>query len=300
MLAIIDGDVLAYVACKNRYQTTIKDFVNVNSFTEEKIPVINDKEYLMQCWDNFQKHLSSLLEACFATHYVMAVKSPVNYRDTIYPHYKANRKNKDPSKLQDAAIAAPILRELAVAEDLAIVAHNREADDFIRIWAEEARAAKQNYIIATTDKDLNCIPGNHFNIKKNLLYEVTELEATRFFYQQLMSGDPIDNVPGLPGIGPVKAERYLYNIHTEAEMQEIVVEMYMSAFEKDWYNMLLSNGKMIYIQKHFDDYFKISDWPVVQGILGKQPKVIPQPAQEKKLVITSKFTGSVPKLKAAV
>lgn len=271
MLAIIDGDVIAHLSCKSRFNkpalpgqlyTELVAMVadkHSHQFSKEE-----DRQYLEDSWNNFQKGLEEILEAVFAEEYLMAVKSALNYRSDLYPDYKMNR-HKDPSKMN---AFVPVIRKLAIHEGLAIEAVGREADDMLRMWAEQARAAGIPYVIVSIDKDLDCIPGKHYHIKKKILYEVSPMEATRFFYQQLLSGDPTDNIPGVMGIGPVKAEKFLYNTHTEEEMQEVVVETYMSVYETDWHDMLLSNGKMLYLQKHAEDYFTLQEWPVVQALLG--------------------------------
>lgn len=230
-----------------------------------------DEEYLEKCYREFNFLLTSTIDAVFAEDYCMAVKGPHNYRDTVYDQYKANRA-KDPKKVNHFV---PVLRELAVFEDKAIEAIGREADDLLRIWAEQARAADVPYIIVSVDKDLDCIPGKHYNIKKNLFYDVTPLYATRFFYQQLMSGDPTDNIPGIPKIGPIKAEGFLKGVDDEAEMQEIVVMQYITAYGDLWYDQLLSNGKLIHIQKTEHDFFSIDSWEVVKSV-GRPAVVTPQ------------------------
>jgi hypothetical protein len=59
----------------------------------------------------------------------------------------------------------------------------------------------------------------------------------------------------------------LADLTTEEEFQEAVVAAYIAAYDDEWYEYLLSNGKMIYLQKDPSDYFKISDWPVVKSLL---------------------------------
>jgi hypothetical protein len=53
--------------------------------------------------------------------------------------------------------------------------------------------------------------------------------------------------------------------------------MYMDAFGESWYDYLLSNGKMLYLQKHADDYFKCSHWPIVQHLQGLSREIVSVP-----------------------
>ena len=270
-IAIIDGDVLCYKACKPRWEkkARIENDMSFISLDDDgkRIPLEYTKEedtkYLQDSWENFKKDLSMLLEGLYCEDYIMAVKGPGNYRNLMYPEYKLNR-HADPNK-QNAFV--PILRKLAAAEEYAIASDGREADDLIRIWANQARAAGIDYIICSIDKDLKCIPGKHWLMHKEILIEVSEEDAMRHYYEQLLKGDPTDNIPGVPRVGEVKATKLLADCTTEEEFQEVVVAQYIAAYEDEWSNYLLSNGKMIHLQEHPDDYFNFSKWPIVRELL---------------------------------
>lgn len=81
-------------------------------------------------------------------------------------------------------------------------------------------------IIATVDKDLDMIPGWHYNFVKKELYNVTPEQAIYNFYYQCLVGDTADGVKGVPGIGPKKAARILDACESEREMYEAVREAY--------------------------------------------------------------------------
>lgn len=271
-IALIDGDVLCYQACRARWEKKVKieDGVSYVRLDDEGKRMTlewtkeEDREYLEESWENLKKDLQTLLDSVYCTEYLMAVKGPGNFRNLLYPEYKLNR-HADPNKQN---VFVPVLRRLAAAEDYAIESAGREADDLLRIWAEQARAAGDEYIICSIDKDLKCIPGIHWNMKKNELFTVTEDQATRFYYEQLLKGDPTDNIPGVPRVGEVKASKLLAPFEKEEEFQEIVVDQYINAYGDDWYSYLNSNGKMIYLQKHPDDYFSCREWPVVKELLS--------------------------------
>jgi len=274
-IAIIDGDVLAYNACESRWEKKVvksSDGTAVNTVrldTEGKrlpieFTIEEDKEYLMQCWENFKRQHDHLLGTVFCNDYLMAVKGLGNFRKDLYPEYKMNRHH-DPRNMNNFV---PAIRELAILEEMAIPADGCEADDFIRIWAEEARAAGEDYIICSIDKDLLCIPGQHYIMQrgKERFLEVSEEEARRNFYEQLLKGDPTDNVPGIPRVGPVTAKELLVGCKTDEEFQEAVVAAYISKYGDEWKCYLLSNGKMIYLKRHCNDYFAISDWSIVKEL----------------------------------
>jgi hypothetical protein len=128
--------------------------------------------------------------------------SPIGpiFRHTIYPEYKANRKD----------IAKPIyyqeIRDYLRKQWKATVVEGYEADDMLGI---EQCTATEETIICSTDKDLDMIPGWHYNYGRNEQYFIDHEVSTRNFYSQLLIGDRVDNIPGCPGIGVVKAEREL-------------------------------------------------------------------------------------------
>lgn len=264
MLAIIDGDVLCYHACRPRWEKTAQSVNGVNvirldengkriplEFSEEE-----DAQYLEESWEHLFLDLQELLKTVECDDFVMAVKGPRNFRSEMYPEYKINR-HSNPDQMNKFV---PELRRRAVEAGLAICAYDREADDFLRIWAREARAAEIPYVICSVDKDLHCIVGRHYLMHKGLFLDVTRDYATRFFYKQLLMGDSTDNIPGIRGIGPKKAEGLLQDCTTDVEMQTVVKDMYEVVYGDEWKDWLLSNGKMIYIQRKIDDYFDLSKW----------------------------------------
>jgi hypothetical protein len=120
-------------------------------------------------------------------------------RATILP-YKGNR---DPF---DKPIYLPDVRKYLIEKWGAEVVEGMEADDAIGI---EATKPDSKAIICTIDKDLDMLPGTHYNWVKGECYEVDEREAWRNFFKQVLVGDRTDNIPGLEGIGEVKAAKIL-------------------------------------------------------------------------------------------
>jgi 5'-3' exonuclease len=271
-LAIIDGDVLCYRCFEPRWQDKVDpnapitlDPVTGHRIKEEIVYTKEeDAKYLQEAWERFERHVRQLLEKLYCTDYVMAVKHPSNFRDEMYCDYKKKRGNWRPSEMSKFV---PIIARLAVNSGYAIWAEGRETDDYVRIWAEEARAAGIDFIVCSIDKDLKCIPGKHYNMKHDKIEDVDEAFATRFFYTQLLMGDvTVDNIPGIPGVGPVKAEKWLAEWNTEEEFQAEVVGRYMGAHGDEWKQYLLANGKLLYIQKRLDDWFTVDHWPVVKDL----------------------------------
>jgi len=121
------------------------------------------------------------------------------------------------------------IKEHLVERHAAIVVDGMEADDMLGI---EATLDRENTVIATIDKDLRMISGWHYNWRKGPHVDyVTEEEGTRFFYTQLLTGDMTDNIQGIRGIGPKKAEKILCGLSTEQEYYCAVTLAYAVAYD---------------------------------------------------------------------
>lgn len=139
-----------------------------------------------------------------------------NYRYEINPEYKANRRTVEKPKWLGECYRYFYQTWGAKAE------RSYEADDLLGI----AITDNPNAVLCSYDKDLNQIPGWHFNWRKNQLYHVTEAEAERFLAIQCLAGDPTDNIPGIKGIGPKKAEAILGEPKSLHSYLEAVVAAY--------------------------------------------------------------------------
>ena len=118
------------------------------------------------------------------------------WRKSIFPPYKASRKNKRKPLCYSA------LRDEILTNPNGFCYSAIEADDLIGMFATIDN--DEIPIIASVDKDLKQIPGWHVWMGREP--ELVEPEdAERFTYQQYLSGDPTDDIPGCPGIGVKRA-----------------------------------------------------------------------------------------------
>lgn len=118
----------------------------------------------------------------------------------------------------------------------ATVVDGMEADDAVsmEMWADwyaaqDPQEDNTKNVLVHIDKDLNMVPGWHYNPDKEELYFTDEFEASRFFYKQLLVGDKqTDNIPGLTGVGDRTAEKLLAGCTTEEEMDAIIFHTYQN------------------------------------------------------------------------
>jgi 5'-3' exonuclease len=202
-----------------------------------------------------------------------------NFRYSIYPEYKANRNQPKPRHLLDC-------KQYLIDKYKAVVSDGCEADDLLGIEQCETMRLRgdlpgrahndvnplaSDTIICSIDKDLRMIPGNHYSfeisgkitrgpragetwVRPAERVSVTELEGTRKFYTQLLTGDSTDNVKGAAGIGPVKAERILADCTTEQEFVN-AVRNYFSSDEE-----LLMTGQCLWIFRKPNDRWQIPEF----------------------------------------
>jgi|TARA_B100001094_G_C18081491_1_gene745426 5'-3' exonuclease len=161
-----------------------------------------------------------------------------NYRSEIATEqtYKGNRKDARKPVHYDS------LREYLVSKWGFTVIDGQEADDAMGIKAYDL--PEDSSCIMTIDKDLDMIRGWHYNFVKEDLYYVTEKEAIKNFYIQILTGDRVDNIPGIKGIGPVKANKILENCTTEKSLFKAVSEKYDHDIDK-----LTERGRLLWIRR---------------------------------------------------
>lgn len=160
-----------------------------------------------------------------------------NFRDSIAVTvpYKGQRVSEKPVHLQ-------ALRDHLVNSWGFEVVNGIEADDAVGIAAYAV--PEDESIMVHIDKDLNQFRGWHYNYRKKEKYHVSEFEGLTAFYTQILTGDRIDNIVGLKGIGPVKAKRILAECTNENELYEAVLKAYEGDQQR-----VLENAQLLWLQR---------------------------------------------------
>ncbi len=161
--------------------------------------------------------LCSMLEQTSAQHVAVAFDESLttSYRNEIYPAYKANR---DPAP-EDLKRQFQWARLIAECLGLRCFADPRfEADDLIGTLAEHWRARGHPVCVVSSDKDLAQLvrPGDHWwDFSRNEKLGTAQI-AQKFGVapEQIadylaLAGDAVDNIPGIPGVGPKSASALL-------------------------------------------------------------------------------------------
>ena len=174
-------------------------------------------------------HLKSILEELFEEDFTLVMAGKDNFRKEIYPDYKANRKPMEEEKKE-------FFNEYNqwVAEEYgAIRADGQEADDVV------ATLATQNDgIIVSPDKDLRTVPGKLFNPQTWTYELIDENTADYLFHLQLIEGDRSDNIPAVPGMGPVKSKKALGNKPLGKRLSRVKAIYRANALDKEYLQLM--------------------------------------------------------------
>lgn len=183
---------------------------------------------------------------------IVYLSGPDNYRHgvaTIKP-YKGNR---DPTK---KPVHGPTVKEWLRARYNCVTSNGQEADDDMAIAHTTLYVQGLDSCIATIDKDLNQVPGAHYNFVSDEAYHVDEDEADRFFWLQMLQGDNVDNVPGVPGIGPAKAEKLLHGVPAN-ERYTAVRKAYERSYGESCEAVMLEMGRLLWIRRKEDEWWNL-------------------------------------------
>ena len=176
--------------------------------------------------------------------YQCFISGSTNFRFNIAKTqpYKGNReKLKRPKHLE-------CLREHIVSKWGATISVNKEADDDVSI----AATLHPYSIIAAIDKDLDQIPGSHYNYVKKQFYNIGKFEGLKNLYKQALVGDVADNIKGIKGIGKVKADKILKECFTEKDLYDTVLSCYNNSMTNGE-ERLHENMNLLYLLRSNDD-----------------------------------------------
>lgn len=159
----------------------------------------------------FARFISDLLEQERPHHIGIAfdqsLGSDISYRNGIYPAYKAHREPPPADLERQFELCREFCRHMGLAE---YASAEYEADDIIGTLTTHARAAGLRNVIVTRDKDLSQLlrDGDVFwDYSGNSRYHYHDIGARFGATPELiadflaLTGDAVDNIPGVPGIG---------------------------------------------------------------------------------------------------
>ena len=137
------------------------------------------------------------------------------FRHDLYEQYKAHR----PPMPDDLRVQIAPLHELIRSLGLPlIIEHGVEADDVLGSLAQNAERQGFKVIISTGDKDMAQLVTEHISLENTMTNTKMDVQGVveKFGVQPeqiidylALMGDTVDNIPGVPKVGPKTAAKWL-------------------------------------------------------------------------------------------
>lgn len=236
--ANIDGDIIvfraAFAAEHTIYKVRVDGEEHIFPSAKEKnawlqehghtddtvtLETVTELEPVYNAYANARSMIDNIIIQTQASEVIIYLSGDNNFRKQKHPTYKAHRKDALRPTYERALLEYLRSNFQCEQED------TLEADDLLGI------NQKHNTVLCSTDKDLDMIAGEHFNFVRNEAYFISPEDADYFFMCQLLTGDVTDNVAGIRGIGPKKADKLLRDYYGDpSEMYEIILDEYTKAF----------------------------------------------------------------------
>ncbi|TAN30565.1 MAG: DNA polymerase I [Castellaniella sp.] len=138
-----------------------------------------------------------------------------SFRNRIYPQYKANR----PPMPDDMRVQIEPIHDAAAALGWTVIVQPEvEADDVIGTLAHQAAKSGFYTIISTGDKDLAQLVDEHVELINTMTNDRLDRDGVmakfgvppeRIVDYLMLTGDAVDNVPGVDKVGPKTAAKWL-------------------------------------------------------------------------------------------
>jgi len=279
LIALFDGDILVYragfAAEKRQYSVRgiVGTFPNAKSARDaaaaKGIPqthvtwerIAEPKE---NAFHNVDKIINSTIkklhdqlntvEHTFVIFLTGCTEQP-NFREENNHGYKANRDPKNKPTHYDE------IRNYIRNKYPTVLTQGAETDDYLCQAAKDA--PERLYpgdpnvvpVIVSIDKDLLSVPGLHYNFVKDEVVDVDVDMADFNFFSQMLQGDVADNVMGIKGYGPKKAESTLSPAYgDEFALCARAMSVYRSRIsDEDWVARWNENAIMLYIWRSVPD-----------------------------------------------
>lgn len=177
---------------------------------------------LINALHGFAGFLGSFLQEVRPEHMAVVFDESLttSFRNEIYPPYKANRETPPEELKQQFAWCRSLVRSLGIAD---FASEHYEADDLIGTLAARLREQGYSITILTADKDLAQLIARGdtlWDYSRNRRHTYEKIPAWLGVRPEqvadwlALTGDSVDNIPGVPGIGPKTAAALLEHFPT--------------------------------------------------------------------------------------
>jgi len=137
------------------------------------------------------------------------------FRNDMYPEYKANRPPMPDDLREQIEPVHEIIRAMGLP---LLIVPDVEADDVIGTLADEATREQRDTVISTSDKDMAQLVTEHVTLVNTMtdtamdrdgVVEKFGVRPEQIVDYLALMGDTVDNIPGVPKVGPKTAAKWL-------------------------------------------------------------------------------------------
>ena len=147
-----------------------------------------------------------------------------SFRNELFPEYKANR----PRMADDLRVQIQPILDIVVAMGMPLLrVKGVEADDVIGTLAAQATRSARPVVISTGDKDMAQLVSDHVSLVNTMTETALDREGViakhgvapeQIVDYLALMGDSVDNIPGVPKVGPKTAAKWLGQFGTLEEV----------------------------------------------------------------------------------
>ena len=144
-----------------------------------------------------KKRINNVIKQTEADSFEVYVEGKGNFREEVALDYKGNRKGEKPKFFKES-------KQFLIDYFKATLVTGMETDDMVSYLLyqdfkkHKGDMSECEVVLSSPDKDLNNTPGWHHNPMTGEVKWIDEEDAYLHFLKQLLSGDAVDNIPGLP------------------------------------------------------------------------------------------------------
>lgn len=217
-----------------------------------------------------KQRIDHTIEQTEADEYEVYIEGKGNFREEVALDYKGNRTGEKPEFFKES-------RQFLIDQYNATQVTGMETDDMVSYLLYQDYLTHNGdkhecqVVLSSPDKDLRNTPGWHHNPLKGEVFWVTPEEAKEHFLYQLLAGDTVDNIKGLPYVTPKMREKYNLNstkvgkvtaekvIKATSEPHKAVLECYLAWGEAEGYSeedtmdYLLQQGQLLWMTREIVD-----------------------------------------------
>ena len=266
----IDADVLVYeLGFSSQYidedteELVIMDFDFAAELLDQRIREIEE-----ECWADQPSTLyltnDPTLNKIVNRKRKSLGKKPLEYKENFRVEVAKSKKYKG-QRSGEKPFHRDNLRAYMLDKYEVKIANGLEADDLLCIDGHK----NPDFTICTRDKDLRMVEGRHYGWPcgkqpqfgpKDVDYiGAIELHkkdikgwGIKFFYSQMITGDKVDNIGGLPRGGPALAYSLLADLEDEESMAKAVTDKYEEKLGEGWKDYYEEQAKLLWMIKETD------------------------------------------------